>query len=240
MYDSTQLNGQALAEALTARFGRPCVYYPPMKDDGPILTAYQKAREQGSEEGFVPMLLSAEYAQGLVDGEEELPEQAPVLSKSGRDVLHRLLGDVRENYSESDWEEEIGEVAGGDTLDRFLSLRDFTSRQTVPVILAEIPVKNPWEVFACLPFGGWNECPDNAEQMAVAKYWFEEYGAVPGLMTQDVLEYVLPAPVPRARAAELALEQYVFCSDIVDQGVGTIGALADTLAQSDHWYFWWD
>ena len=35
-----------------------------------------------------------------------------------------------------------------------------------------IPVKNPWEIFAYLPFGNWNECPDTPDLMAVAKYWF--------------------------------------------------------------------
>ena len=44
---------------------------------------------------------------------------------------------------------------------------------TYPLILAKIPVKNPWEIFAYLPFGGWNECPNTPELMAVAKYWFE-------------------------------------------------------------------
>ena len=30
----------------------------------------------------------------------------------------------------------------------------------LPLVLAEIPVSRPWEIFAWLPFGGWNECPD--------------------------------------------------------------------------------
>ena len=101
-------------------------------------------------------------------------------------------------------------------------------------------MKNPWEVFAWLPFGGWNECPPPEEQRAAAKYWFEQYGAVPAVMSMDILEYALPAPVPWERAMEAALEQYFFCADIVDQGVGTIGTLADVLAKSKYWYFWWD
>ena len=52
---------------------------------------------------------------------------------------------------------------------------------TCPLILAKIPVKSPWEIFAYLPFGNWNECPDTPELMAVAKYWFEQHGAVPAL-----------------------------------------------------------
>ena len=137
-------------------------------------------------------------------------------------------------------EERMGEISGGEGIDSFLGLRDFSGSKTMPVLLAEIPAQNPWEVFAWLPFGGWNSCPANEEHMAVSKYWFESYGAVPALMTHDVLEYVLPAPVSREKSVELALEQYAYCADIVDQGVETVGRLADGLAQSTVWFFWWD
>ena len=45
-----------------------------------------------------------------------------------------------------------------------------------------------------------------------------------------------------AIAMELAMEQYAFCPDAVDQGPedASIGWLADTLRQSDKWFFWWD
>ncbi|MCI9242614.1 MAG: DUF4253 domain-containing protein, partial [Lawsonibacter sp.] len=78
------------------------------------------------------------------------------------------------------------------------------------------------------------------EHMAVAKYWFEKYGAVPALAAHGVAEYVLPAPIPRERAMEAALEHYGYCADIVDQIFETVGALADGLPQSTVWYFWWD
>ena len=127
----------------------------------------------------------------------------------------------------------------GEAISRFLGISDFQGK-TIPLVLAEIPVEHPWEVFAYIPFGGWNECPCNEEQMAVAKYWYEKYGAVPAVMTRDVLEYDLPAPVRHEDAMALALEQYAFCPDIVDQGCGSVGYLADTLAKSTKWYFWWD
>lgn len=237
-------SGQTLAAAMAARFGYPCTYYPPAKDVSSILSDYREAREQGKTESFVPMLLSEEYVQGLLDGTLEPPEQSLVPSEAGQDVLQRRLEEAKQAYAEyggDSWEEEvIGEVSGGEAVDRFLSLWDSRKQQTVPMVLARIPVKNPWEVFTRLPFGGWNECPEDSEQMAVAKYWFEEYGAVPALMTLEVLEYVLPAPVSREKALNLALEQYAFCTDIVDQGVQTVGRLADGLALSDHWFFWWD
>jgi len=187
-----------------------------------------------------------------LNGEDKTVEQvrqellsAPL--KSGKELLQEWLRGAKEGWADVDpefyanWDARvIGEVAGGERIDRFLSIWDYGGKQTIPIVLAEIPVKNPWEVFAYLPFGGWNECPANEEHMAVAKYWFEKYGAVPALMTHDVLEYSLPAPVSREKAIEVAWEQFTYCSDIVEQGVGTVGRLADGLAESSCWYFWWD
>jgi hypothetical protein len=47
-------------------------------------------------------------------------------------------------------------------------------------------------------------------------------------------------PPTREAALELAREQYVYCSDIVDQGVQTLSAFAAALMENDWWYFWWD
>jgi len=125
---------------------------------------------------------------------------------------------------------------------RFSSYWNSDSQMTYPLILAKIPVKNPWEIFAYLPFGGWNECPNTPELMAVVKGWFEQHGAMPAVMTHDELELLLPAPVPREKAMDVATELYGFCPDVVDQGPGeaTVGTLADALRQSAIWYFGWD
>ena len=47
-------------------------------------------------------------------------------------------------------------------------------------------------------------------------------------------------PSTREEALILAQEQYWFCYDIVEQGVGTIENLAAGLMESSVWYFWWD
>ena len=76
--------------------------------------------------------------------------------------------------------------------------------------------------------------------MAVAKYWFEQYGAVPAAMSHDELEFELPSPIPKEKAMEVAVEQYGFCPDLDQNEDGSIGSLADVLWQSTVWYFWWD
>lgn len=223
----------------------PCTYFPPMADDKPIMDAYRQARDRGEKEGFVPMLvvvdeLLLEYF--AICGERKTPAQlrqellaAPL--GSGKEFLQKWrVEDVDEEDVDHGWLEVLFEEDGDQGTGRFVSCWDYFSENTEPLILAEIPVRHAWEVFAYLPFGGWNECPRNEEHMAVAKYWFEEYGAVPAAMTHDVLEYDLPAPVPPEKVKELAVEQAAYCSD----GVEPVGRLADILARSTVWFFWWD
>lgn len=235
----------------------PCAYYPASGDSNVLLSDFAQARARGKEEGFIPMLVAVDemlLESFSFSAEGKSPQQVrqelldfPL--ESGEALLQKWLSGAKEGWKEVDpefyanWDANvIGEMAGGDEINRFLSLCDNTGKQIIPIVLAEIPVKNPWEVFAWLPFGGWNECPAPEEHMAVAKYWFAKFGAIPALMTPDVLEYTIPffTSVPSWQAGQLALEQYAYCSDIVDQGVGTIGRLADGLTKSHYWYFWWD
>lgn len=242
---------EELMEQLKGYLGCPCTYFPPMQEDAPILDAYRQARLRGEREGFLPMLVVVDEL--LLEDigfscENKTPAQlrqellsAPLIS--GKEFFQDRLAETREALEEDEpgyLEELVGEVSGGEGIDCFLSLWDLHGTKTVPVLLAELPVKHPWEVFAHLPFGGWNECPSSEEHMAAAKYWFEVHGAVPALMTHNVLEYSLPKPVSQEQQMELAMEQYAYCCDIVDQGVGSIGRLADGLSQSTTWYFWWD
>lgn len=252
-----------LVSALIAYLNCPCRYFPPMADDDPIMEAYREARTRGEKEGFLPVLVTADETlwecllmnsceNGAQGDEFDAAQVAAYRQKmlelpleQGSSVTALLLKDRKEEAEDDafDWDSEIlGEMGGGEPIDRFYGYWDYGTRDTVPLILAEIPVRHPWEIFAWLPFGNWNECPDTPELMAVAKHWFALHGAVPAVMTHDVLEFDLPAPVEREQAMQLALEQYAWCPDAVEQGPEgcTVGMLADTLAQSKVWYFWWD
>ena len=94
---------------------------------------------------------------------------------------------------------------------------------------------------ALLSFGGWNANPPPEYHVAALRSWHERYGARLISLTGDVLELrVERRPQTREEALELAREQYAYCADIVDQGVGDLAGLAATLMVSDVWYFWWD
>jgi hypothetical protein len=109
------------------------------------------------------------------------------------------------------------------------------------VLLAVIPVAAAWMVPCHLQFGGWNDCPPPEVHAALLRYWGGRHGAQLVSMAGDVVELMVSRP-PTTREAALALarEQYLYCTDIVDQGVGSIEALAATLLGGSVWYFWWD
>ena len=264
-FDEDTLEPSEVAQAIMEYLDCECTYFPSMADDDPIMSAYSYAQRLGVREGFVPVLIKADdetlleclvmnadpehnadfYEFDLKTVEEYRKKMLSAPIKDGKAVLEELTGQRKEEAEDDDmdWEAEVlGEMEGGYDNDRFSCYWDSDSHMTYPLILAKIPVKNPWEIFAYLPFGNWNECPDTPELMAVAKYWFEQHGAIPAAMSHDELEFLLPAPVSQKKAIEVATEQYGFCPDIVDQEQDdpTVGNLADVLRQSTVWYFWWD
>ena len=264
-FDEDTLEPSEVAQAIMEYLDCECTYFPSMADDDPIMSAYSYAQRLGVREGFVPVLIKADdetlleclvmnadpendadfYEFDLKTVMEYRKKMLSAPVKDGKAVLEELTGQRKEEAEDDDmdWEEEIlGEMEGGYDNDRFSCYWDSDGHMTYPLILAKIPVKNPWEIFAYLPFGNWNECPDTPDLMAVARYWFEQYGAIPAAMSHDELEFDLPAPVSQEKAMEVATEQYGFCPDIVDQEQDepTVGNLADVLRQSTVWYLWWD
>lgn len=262
-FDEDTLEPSEVAHAIMEYLDCECTYFPSMADDDPIMSAYSYAQRLGVREGFVPVLIQADDETLLeclvmnADSEHDADfyefdlktvteYRKKVLSapiKDGKAILEELTGQRKEEAEDDDlgWDEEVlGEMEGGEPNDRFANYWNDDTGMTYPLILAKIPVKNPWEIFAYLPFGNWNDCPDTPDLMAAAKYWFEQYGAVPAAMSHDELEFELPTPISKERAMEVAVEQYGFCPDLDQNEDGSIGSLADVLWQSTVWYFWWD
>ena len=262
-FDEGTLEPSEVAQAIMEYLDCECTYFPSMKDDDPIMSAYSYAKRESVKEGFVPVLIKADdetlleclvmnadpkndadiYEFDLKTVTEYRKKMLSTSVKDGKAVLEELTGQRKEEAEDDDmdWDEEIlGEMEGGYENNRISCYWDSDTDMTYPLILAKIPVKNPWEIFAYLPFGNWNDCPDTPELMAAAKYWFEQHGAVPAAMSHDELEFLLPAPVHKEKAMDAAVELYGFCPDLDQDEDGSIGALADALWQSTVWYFWWD
>jgi hypothetical protein len=119
---------------------------------------------------------------------------------------------------------------------------DAVTHEPLPrVHVALLPTVDGWQAPAYLRFGAWNESPSPGEHVVVFKYWGDLQGAEVVGIAGNVVEFQVSRP-PRQRdaAIELAREQFLYCQDIVAQGVQTIQRLAATLHDSGMWHFWWE
>ena len=244
-------NAQTIMDYLAC----PCEVFCGMLDDDDMIYAYEQALKNGKEEGYTPLLVTVddtllEAITLAVDDDSDMdfdPEKVREYRKATIEEALTLDAKkiLKQRGEELDDEErvKIGKVAGGDKIERFTAFWNYDTKLSKEVILAKVSTSNPWELPIYLPMGGFNDCPPPAQQAAIMKYWFEKYGAVPGLVTYDEWECILPAPIENEyEALKVAKEQYHFCYDRVEQYASgyTIGKLAHCLTQSDVWYFWWD
>jgi hypothetical protein len=109
------------------------------------------------------------------------------------------------------------------------------------VYIALIPTDDWTTVPAHLRWGGRDDCPRAEYHVAALRSWRDRFGAeLIGLSLDRMDLRVASRPNTREQALELAREHYVYCSDIVDQGDGTLSTLAASLFADDWWNFWWD
>ena len=250
-----------LAEVIETYLGCPCRYFRSLKTDRTIMAAYKEAKKRSKTEGFVPILvvvddvlLESFILNSSGDMEEEydfdMAKVADYRKKmlettlvSGNDLKDKLyIGKVTKEEEENIYAEMLNKIKIVDSIRQFSGYWDYSGEKTYPLLLAEVPVKNPWEVFAWVPFGNWNSCPDTPELMAISKYWYEKYGAFPAVITKDVLEYDLEKPVKKEQAIQLVMEHNGFCSDNISSGPEyiSIGEMAAMLTKATKWFFWWD
>jgi len=108
-------------------------------------------------------------------------------------------------------------------------------------VIGLIRASNSVQVLQVLRFRDWKAFPSVHEHVTVHDYWNLRYGSEIVCLSSEVLELqVKRRPANREAALALAKEQYLYCSDIVEQGTGTIQGLAAGLMVSDAWLFWWD
>lgn len=231
-----------ISQSVIKYLGCPCGYFPRGTELETITNAYNRAFSERERSGYTPLLIAIEdymfFDGGLcsADFQKEV-FSAPKIDPKKWFVKTKAAHDNDFCY---DPNEIIGEILGGKTRNDFSGVIDYGINKSRECVLAKIPVKNPWEVFAWFPFGGWNDCPRPEEMLWIGKYWYEKYGAVPAVMTGSTLEFTARPITDKKAAFGLALEHFAFCPDNVLQNTGTIGKLADSLTKSAVWHFWWD
>ena len=231
-----------------------CDYELLSNEEEKIISRFNELTAQGKEDGFYPLIIipSDTLAETLAlfnednDIEEDTPEgitayrQTVIEASNEIDAPAFLSARLDEYLDYNEGYDIFGQFEQSEPQND-LTFYMLANGSCTEVIIAKIPAKNPWEIAAWIPMGGFNECPTPNEQAAVFRYWYEKYGAVPAVVTLDIWQMKLTKPpITDEEAEALAKEHFAFCCDIVTQGCETIRRLASVLRSSAAWYFWWD
>lgn len=155
----------------------------------------------------------------------------------------KTIGSAAMDFGVEESEVPLGEWPAEPWRESGLSvIYDFATRRTKPTAhIALIPTDDPTAIPAYMQWGNWNGCPPAAYHVGALRAWRDRYGAeLIGLGPDRMDLRVSRRPASREEALELARVHYVYCNDIIDQGVGSYRALAAGLMASDWWCFWWD
>lgn len=211
-------------------------------------SCWQTLRAATEKSGHWPLILGAnqsiEYQNSALQYENkwslaEILQRAETVNvKSWKEDRYKEFAGIEEprDHLHGPWPDDAELQTEFDS-----HLRTFDRNPHDQVWLGLVPTQDSCDVPAIFKFGDWNEVPEPAAHVAQHREWRDRFGAEIACLRFDVIEMLVARPSSTPEVAlQLAQEQYEYCADIVDQGVGTIEALAATLLNGRIWYFWWD
>ena len=212
--------------ALTASTG----HYPVLVGDEEDLSTHNEAIDSAGEASTASIIEATPAALDPVAwAREHLTAEADDYGDDVDEYLQLLEGEPET------WPD--GEPMQGLTIPTNIS----TGEPRPRVSLLLVPTQISWHVPAYLRFGAWNDCPPTELHGGLMRAWERQYGAQVAGISHDVVEMIVERPpTTRAEASRLAVVQFAYCRDIVEQGVGTVEDLAATLLNAPYWFFWWD
>jgi Domain of unknown function (DUF4253) len=196
----------------------------------PVLFGDQTFYEELIERGRIKQESSTKTTEGIISQSLEIDVPAWFREQLEQDPEYYRL-------EQGDWPTETLNMGSG--------LRGHIDSNTGQllnqVVIGLISVKNPWEIFATLQWGGWNSCPQPEEHCAIHRYWFNKYGVQVVGITHDSLDcFVTKPPESREECLHLARELTIYNGEFIESGIGTLSNIAAMLSNSKFWYFWWD
>lgn len=208
------------------------------------LRELSRLQNEGEADGFCPVMVGddeeMQYHNELAEFAESTPEEI-IRSSENVDAIEFLkarVADDKDYYTFPDGPPPTAKPVSQGLISH-LNVLSRTPKKWVHI--AKVPTTSNWEIPAYLFYGGWNECPSPENHVALWKRWSDQFGANIVSATHDVIEATVDSPpTTLEEAKKLAKEQYIYCPDIVDQGVETISNLTATLQDVGTWYFWWD
>ncbi|KPI54075.1 hypothetical protein IM33_09805 [Clostridioides difficile] len=227
-------------------YGFECV---PVNNEIDIDDLFEKMLEDGKEKEYTPIIVIDEKVGLLRENIDMITKEHGSL-ENYRDYCLKKYNEIDVNkffdFRKCEISDLLKELMGSE--DTFYDYKHFRPIMNIDIFheynkvyIAKVPTIKPYEVFAYIPIGGFNDCPSDEEHIAIAKYWYEKYGVFPIAIGCDTVQYSAKNPIEDSKAFDdLCIELVLYCEDIIVQGYETLKALKDVLQRSTIWLFWWD
>lgn len=209
-----------------------------------IENRYLELYKEGKENGYYPVILVPSdvlYDAFTVNFESASTKE--LIGFSNEIDVEKFFKSKMDQYEyTAEYQIPVGKFSQEEANDYLTSYLDFNlSLPYDEILILKVPTRKPWEILGYIPMGGYNECPTPDSQIAVAEYWYKKYKAVPTVITANSIEFMIERPPQNFQDAEkLAYEHYLFCNEIINNGLGSIRKLASILKDSTVWSFWWE
>ncbi|GAA0931899.1 DUF4253 domain-containing protein [Virgisporangium aurantiacum] len=209
---------------------------------GELVPLWRRLRDAHDRSGLWPILIGPDYERFTESFEMSVDQDtAPQVARGlAMDVdagLAELKGNLLSWTGDPTSRPPRGSVDGGEPPD---GERFYLAKKAgwIALVRADaghlVPGLLDWD-------GAANHEVEPALHVAVLKQWHERFGAELVGLGRDVIELRVPhPPTDPAEILAVAEQQYWYCPDVVDQGVGTLDGLMAVQVPARSWYFWWD
>lgn len=209
-----------------------------------IESRYLELYKDGKINGYYPVILvPSDILYDALTVNFEASSTKELIEFSNEIDVSKFFKSKRDQYEyTAEYQVPIGEFSQEEANDYLSTYLDFNvSLPYNEVLILKIPTRKPWEILGYIPMGGYNDCPTPDCQIAIAEYWYKKYKAVPTVITSNSIEFMIETPPQNFQDAEkLAYEHYLFCNEIISNGLGSLRKLASILKDSTVWSFWWE
>ncbi|WP_169813175.1 DUF4253 domain-containing protein [Nocardia jejuensis] len=208
----------------------------------PATDLWQRVRAVYARTGLWPLLIAPRALEGLEEFEPEGEREntaAPIESEGAAWLERAVAADPGEvasvPRSTRDLTDEDRDHEGFGWDDAWNVIDDDSDQ------LILVPAAHPWLVPYLLNWwGACNHDLNGMDHAALLRRWAGHWGAELVALSLDTLTLrVANPPVDDDAALSVALERFLYCSDQVHQGAGTLDELKP-LAAAPLWRFWWD
>lgn len=203
-----------------------------------LMERFLQAQTDGKAQGYVPVIFMETDSDMLESACEDALDEFDTMDEFAKDVRAQADAIDAAKYECDEWARIQADRAAGlfDDMEDGETEDGFALEGAKRLFLLKVPVDEPWRVFERIPFGGFGSCPDNGVHMAFARHWYDKFGAVPAVISDCSVQYLLPQTVQANDALNDQLINY--CPSLTEYIHPD--SFAAQFAPVKVWFFFWD